>query len=116
MPEPLGTHFSKSAKIRKECFKQIKAMLDAKIIQHSSSDWHSPVIMVRKHDNSYHFAVDYRRFKAVTISIVFLVIRFEHVICYAGRTLHSSEKNWGGGGGTQLECLMVVVGSKTFRV
>lgn len=37
----------------------------------------------------------------------------ENVICYGGRALHTSEKKWGI---TQLECLAVLEGIKTFRV
>ncbi|XP_048252488.1 uncharacterized protein LOC125380443 [Haliotis rufescens] len=72
--------YRQSSLVRKECARQIKEMLDAGIIEPSHSEWHSPVVMVKKSDNSYRFAVDYRKLNAVTKPIFFPLPRLEDVI------------------------------------
>ena len=44
----------------------IKDMLNKNIIQHSSSPWASPVVLVQKKDGSLRFCIDYRKVNAVT--------------------------------------------------
>ena len=46
--------------------KTLKAMLDAKVIEPSQSEWASPPVLVRKRDGTWRYCLDFRGLNAVT--------------------------------------------------
>ena len=76
--------YRQSVQVRKECSEQVKEMLNAGIIEPSESEWRSPVVMVRKKDGTYRFAVDYRKLNAITKGMYFSLPRFDDVIDFVG--------------------------------
>ena len=51
---------------REEAERQVKEMLDNGLVEPSTSPWSSPIVLVKKKDNSTRFCVDYRGLNAVT--------------------------------------------------
>ncbi|KAJ8045567.1 hypothetical protein HOLleu_08601 [Holothuria leucospilota] len=56
-----------SPKMKVEVQKQVQQLLEDDIIEESQSPWSSPIVMVKKKDNTYRFCVDYRKLNSLTI-------------------------------------------------
>ena len=65
--------------IRQEIDRQVNEMLEQGIIEPSNSIWHSPVVLVKKKDGTYRFAVDYRQLNKITVPIAHPLPRLESV-------------------------------------
>ncbi|KAK3100349.1 hypothetical protein FSP39_018534 [Pinctada imbricata] len=64
---------------RQETDKQIEHMLQHDIIEESTSNYHSPVVLVKKKNGSFRFAVDFRKLNAATESMSFPIPRVDEV-------------------------------------
>ena len=61
-------------------------MLDKGIIEPSSSIWNSPVVLVCKKNNTYRFAVNYRKLNKITLAISHPLPRLGCVFDTIGQT------------------------------
>ena len=58
--------YRQSPEMRRETERQTKQMLEDGIIEESNSPWHAPILLVRKKNNEWRFAVDYHGLNSVT--------------------------------------------------
>lgn len=59
-------YYPVSPVVQKSINEELDNLLKNGIVEPSNSPWASPIILVRKKDNSYRFCVDYRRLNKVT--------------------------------------------------
>ena len=52
--------------VRQEVAQQLKEMQDSNVIQPSNSPWASPIVLVRKKDDTLRICVDYRKLNSTT--------------------------------------------------
>lgn len=65
---------------RDEVKKELKEMLEAGIIEHSSSEWASPMVIVGKKDGGMRLCVDYRKLNSVSKSDAYPMPRVDELI------------------------------------
>ena len=69
--------YRKQPQFQKETERQIAELLENQIIVPSTSSWFSPILLLKKRDGSYRFAVDYRKLNKQTKPIYFPLPRLE---------------------------------------
>ncbi|CAF4838805.1 unnamed protein product, partial [Rotaria sp. Silwood2] len=81
-----GTHrpvhtppYRKSNKDQETLRKETDKLLKNGIIEHSTSPWSSPVVLVTKKDGTTRFCVDYRRLNQITTKDAFPLPRIDDI-------------------------------------
>lgn len=78
---PVHQHPYRVVPTEREVIKrQVQEMLDDDVIQPSISPWASPVVLVKKKDNTLRFCVDYRRLNSVTKRDVYPLPRIDDAL------------------------------------
>lgn len=65
--------------LQKEIDRQVQELLENDIVEESNSEYHSPVVLVKKKDGKYRFCVDYRKLNKITKPLSFPLPRLECV-------------------------------------
>ena len=74
-----------SPEIKAEIDKQVNTMLQNGIIRESTSPFASPVVMVKKKNGDYRFAIDYRKLNAITTTMNYPLPTFQDVTDLLGK-------------------------------
>lgn len=73
-------YYPVSPPIQKVLDEKLKEMLDAGVIEKSSSPWSSPVVLIKKPTGEYRFCVDYRKLNAVTRRDAYPLPYISHIL------------------------------------
>ncbi|CAF4518486.1 unnamed protein product, partial [Rotaria magnacalcarata] len=78
---PLAVHPRRVPHINRQIInEEVKKMLHNEIISPSNSAWASPVVIVKKHDGSPRFCIDYRQLNSITQKDVYPLPRIDDVL------------------------------------
>lgn len=77
--------YRQTPKARAETRRQIQEMLENNIIEPSTSEWQSPIVLVAK-AQGYRFAVDYRKLNSVTQPMTFPLPRIDDLMDSVGES------------------------------
>jgi hypothetical protein len=76
---------------------EIKKMLENGVISPSNSPWSSPVVLIKKKDDTYRFCVDYRKLNEITKKDSYPLPRIDDIFDCLGQQwilLHTRFKVW----------------------
>jgi hypothetical protein len=79
--------------IRQEVARQLKQMQDSGVVQPSSSQWASPVVMVQKKDGPHRFCVNYRDLNIVTKANTYPLPRIDDLLDQLGKSHYFSTRD-----------------------
>ena len=79
-PPVRQTFYRTSPQTKENIEQKVQEMLDNDIIEPSMSEWHQPVVLIRKKCGDYRFVVDYRQLNKVTKPINFPLPRLDDII------------------------------------
>ena len=83
---PVKSRFYRASPEQKlEIERQVKLYMDNGIVERSTSDWLSPVILVTKSDGSFRLVIDYRSLNRLVKPVFFPLPRHEDVIDALGQ-------------------------------
>ncbi|CAC5393320.1 Transposon Ty3-G Gag-Pol polyprotein,Transposon Ty3-I Gag-Pol polyprotein,Retrovirus-related Pol polyprotein from transposon 297,Retrovirus-related Pol polyprotein from transposon opus [Mytilus coruscus] len=71
--------YRQTPKMREELEKQLDEMEKYGIIEESQSPWHSPVVLVKKPNNSFRLCVDFRSLNRITEPVSFPILHMTDV-------------------------------------
>ena len=93
-----GTHrpihtppYRKSNKDQEILREETQKLLEKDIIEHSTSPWSSPVVLVKKKDGTTRFCVDYRRLNQITTKDAFPLPRIDDIYDQLTKATHFSK-------------------------
>ena len=69
---------------------QLQSMMENDIVEESSSPWASPIVLVKKSDNTFRFCVDYRQLNAVTHQDAYPLPRIDETLDNLGGAVYFS--------------------------
>lgn len=70
--------------LRGEVERQIKELLEKKIIRPSTSAFCAPIVLVRKKDNTYRMAIDYRKLNKITVPETYIMPLIQDILDICG--------------------------------
>jgi len=79
--------------VRQELASLLKSMQKSKVIQPSNIPWASPVVLVRKKDDSLRLCVDYRKLNLVTKGDAFPMPRIDDILDELGQSKYFTTLN-----------------------
>uniref|UniRef100_A0A1I7YGA9 Reverse transcriptase domain-containing protein n=1 Tax=Steinernema glaseri TaxID=37863 RepID=A0A1I7YGA9_9BILA len=75
--------------LRKEVVSQIQEMLDQGIIRRSDSPFAAPIVLVKKKDGNYRFAIDYRMLNEKTVKAAFVLPNISDILDECANSQHT---------------------------